>query len=186
MLSLDNSDAHPEGPDAHGRDTPKNNRRFFLGVVLACLIIVVFAAAIGIYKFAYDTQEQVPEPAFDLSSLFASGTWHGFPDALNPALTLQEHLERLRLRNFKSAYQDQYKALRDLVDIEEFTSNVRRNEPLFRDVKAYSFPTFTVSGNTANVSGFIEYNNGDKSKVDASLVKEGDEWKIATLTLVYQ
>lgn len=186
MVSPEKTDRPGDERRMTDRGAPGNNRRFFFGVLLACVFVVAFALGFAIFKYAFDTREEAPEPRFDLSSVFLNGAWHGLPDGKNPSLFVQEHLERLRRKDFSAAYKDQTEGLRDRFSVDEFTSNARRNEPLFRDVEAYSFPGYTVNGNTASVSGFVEYASGDKSKVDVSLVKEGGRWKIATMTLVYQ
>lgn len=134
----------------------------------------------------YDTRDEVPSPRVDLSSIFPTGTWKGIPEVQNPAVVLQEHLEHLRLRQFGAAYDDQSRNLKALTTRAEFTANARKNEPLFREIAAYHFPAYAVNGETATLSGTIDYENGGTSKVDAALVKEGGRWKMAGITLVYQ
>ncbi len=174
------------GSDRATRDTTRKNRRFFLGILAACVAVIAFAAAVGIYKLAYDTRDAIPEPDVDLSTLFSTGTFKALPDVRNPAIVLQEHLEHLRSRRYEAAYRDQSKNLGALAPLEEFTDNVRKNEPLFREVAAYSFPAYTADGDSAAVSGTISYEDGNKSRVDATLVRESGKWKVAGITLIYQ
>lgn len=153
---------------------------------MACAAVVAFAAALGTFKLVHDTRDVIPEPGFDLSSFLSTGTVKALPDARNPVIVLQEHLEHIRLRRFEAAYGGQSKNLGSLVSLEEFSDNARKNEPLFREVAAYSFPVYTVDGDSAAVSGTISYEDGNKSRVDATLVRESGQWKIAGITLTYQ
>jgi hypothetical protein len=164
------------------------NRRFFLGVLIACILVVALAAGAAIFKYAFDTVEAPPETRFDLASLFLRGDQKSsaFPDAKNPCIVVQEHLEKLRRRDYASAYKDLGEGLRAITSPAEFASNAQKNEPLLRDIESFSFPSYTSDGGSAAISGYIEYATGGRSRVDASLVKEGGRWKIALLTLIYQ
>ncbi|MHB8896098.1 MAG: hypothetical protein ACYC99_13105 [Candidatus Geothermincolia bacterium] len=188
MLNINDTDR----PGKHRRPATKepvaSNRRFYIFIILSCVIVVALSAAVATYKYAFITVEEPREPRFDLSSLFVQGAQKGLriPDANNPCIVLQEHLDRLRRRDYGAAYKELSEGLRNKTSLADFTTNARKNEPLFRDVVSYNFPTCTISDNAATASGFIKYSGGGKSRVDAWFAKEGGKWKIALLALVYQ
>jgi hypothetical protein len=160
-----------------------------IAVICACVLMVVLVGAFAVYKLTFDTVETPLEPSFDLSSLFlrgVTGPGSARPAVSNPGLVLQEHLERLRKKDIAGAYKDLSTALQKTTPLNDFTLSAKKNEPLFRDITAYSVTDAQVSGDTATVGGTVTYQSGDTSRVTASFVKEGGSWKIETLALVYQ
>jgi hypothetical protein len=171
-----------DAPDHH-------NMRFRIVVASACILMIALAIGFVIYRLAFNTVEAVPEPRFDLSSLIFrsnAGPSAAFVDVGNPAIAVQEHLELLRRKDYTIAYKDLSSGLHRVTPLEQFRSNAALNLPLFRDISSYSFPSVVVEGDSATASGYVRYDNGGRSRVDASFVKEGGKWKLALLTMVYQ
>jgi hypothetical protein len=189
MSSLKEPRETPGRRDRQSDAPDHRNRRFRIVVAGACILMIALAVAFLVYRLAYNTVEAVPEPRFDLSSLVLKGT--AGPSAAgidinNPAVAVQEHLELLRQKKFEDAYKDLSAELHRGTSLEQFKSNAAVNMPLFRDISSYSFPAFAVSGDSATASGYILYDKGGKSRVDASFVREGGRWKLSMLTVVYQ
>ncbi len=178
-----------EPPRGTRPQVPGRDRRSFVIVIAVCVLMLALVAFVAGYKLLYDTVEESSDPRLDLSSLYTMGTraagpaLHG-PD--NPCIAIQGHLERLRLKRYKEAYEDQANGLRSVTSLDAYVSSARRNAPLFRDIASYGFPECKVAGDGVTVRGFIEYGDGARSKVEASFVREKGRWKIAVLTVVYQ
>jgi hypothetical protein len=189
MSSL-NKPRRTSGRTAEPSDAPDHrNRRLRIVVASACILMIALAVAFVVYRLAFNTVEAVPEPRFDLSSLLLkgqAGPSAAVVDINNPAIAVQEHLELLRQKDYDTAYKDLSAELHRVTSLEQFRSNAAQNLPLFRDISSYSIPAFVVAGDSATASGIINYDNGGKSRVDASFVREGGKWKLATLTVVYQ
>jgi hypothetical protein len=189
MKEAPNSTEAPDGESPPAARRSAGDRRILIATVLACVIIVALVAAFAVYKLGFDTVEKPAQPRIDLSSLFLRGTIgpaRPRPVLANPALLLQEHLERLRAGDFKAAYGDLSAGLRKNTSLQEFTLSAKKNEPLFRDIESYSVTDAQVAGGSATVGGTVTYESGDKSRFTASLADEGGTWKINTLALVYQ
>jgi hypothetical protein len=183
----------PSGPRGAtplaGRDLPGDDRRFYTAALTAAVLIFAITAGYLVYRVAFNTVPQEPEPRFDLSSLFIRGPQPGATaqmDAGNPCMVVQEHLEELRRKDYEGAYQYLATPLRDMTGFSGFTDNARRNAPILRDIEAYQFGAFKLKDGTADVSGHIVYEAGGRSDVEALLVKEFGRWRLVRVTVIYE
>ena len=161
------------------------DRRFYARALLASFLVIVVTAGFLVYRLAVYSEPPPRGPSFDLSSLFVGGIG-ALPDPRNPALVLQEHLEATRQRSYRKAYEYFCGGLKSQVSLRDFRVNAASNSLLFEEIKDYRFGTYEVTGTSARTSGCIIYHNGAKSRVDAEFAREGGEWKIALVTVVYQ
>jgi hypothetical protein len=179
--------------DSQGRkrgEAPADEDRCFnAGVLAACVLLAATVAGFGIYRVAFNKVSLPPAPRLDLSSLYISGRQpSALPqaDAGNPSIAVQEYLEELRTRDYEQAYLRLSPALRDMTSMDAFAANNKRNEPLFREIKRYRFGGYTFDGSAAGVEGSIEYHDGGRSRVKATLVRQAGEWNIALITVAYE
>lgn len=161
------------------------DRRFYARVLIVGLILILISIGVLVYDVAFKTVEPPKGPTFDLESLFMKKS-RLIPDPKNPCIIIQEHLEATRTGSYRLAYSYLSRELKKLVSLEEFAANADDNSILLRDVKAYKFPDYTTDGAAASASGFLEYNSGGKSKIDAVFIREGDSWKISGMTLIFE
>jgi len=160
------------------------DRRFYALVLTAGLILILLAAGILAY-YELRTRQVTPGIGYDLGSLFMHGH-PAFPDAANPCILLQDHLEATRTRLYETAYGQLCAGLKSEVSLERFEANCRDNEQLFRQVSGYSFPSYEDHGTSALAKGFIDYRGGGRSRVEAALAREGAAWRIAQMQIIYQ
>jgi hypothetical protein len=178
-----------EGPGAHTGLSRFDNRRVFISVMVTGILMIALAAGFSIYRLAFNKLVEMPSPKFDLTSLRISGTQPPAQpqvDAANPCMVLQEHLELLRRKDYDQAYADLCSGLQSMTPLVDFTNNARLNAALFRDVQGYRFTSFQSSGTAASVDGYMVYNGGGKSRVQAQFSRQPDGWKIALMTVIYQ
>ncbi len=160
------------------------DRKFYARVLLLSFIVIVAAAAFAVYRTAFNTEPPPPGPEFDLTG-FSTDTGHQ-PDPDNPCIVLQEHLEATRKGAFRSAYGNLCKGLKDVTSYDEFVANAKANNMLLREVGGYRCATYEVNGTAAKVVGYVEYKAGGRSKVETHFAREGDSWRIALMTVIYQ
>ena len=166
-----------------------DNRRVFMSVLVTGVLLIALAAGFSVYKVAFNKVVQAPSPSYDLTSFQVSGRQPQAPpqvDAGNPCMVLQEHLELLRRKDYAQAYEYLCNGLHGMTSLAEFTDNAKRNAPLFRDIRAYRFGSYSSSGTAASVDGYLVYSGGGRSKVQAQLSKQADGWKIAFMTVIYE
>lgn len=161
------------------------DRRFYASALLVGFLFIFLATSLLIYHYAFKTVTVVPGVVFDLSSLFVKGS-AGLPEASNPCMVLQDHLEATRTRRYREAYGYLCEGLRKQVTLEGFIASARANSLLFRAASRYSFPSFEVKGTAAGAKGYIEYQVGGRSLVEAAFAKEGALWRIAQMTVIYE
>jgi hypothetical protein len=183
----------PSGPRSAspltGRELPGDDRRFYTAALTAAVLIFAITAGYLVYRVAFNTVQQQPEPRFDLSSLFIRGRQPATPpqmNAGNPCMVVQEHLEALRRKDYEGAFEYLATPLRDMTGLPAFTGNARRNAPLMRDVETYQFGAFKVRDGTREFSGHLVYETGGRSDVEALLVKEFGRWRIVRVTVIYE
>lgn len=175
----------PSGPRVFEATEPRGyDRRFYAGSLLLAFTLIVLTAGFGIYMTAFNPAPPAPSPYFDFSTLLTGG--RSLADRANPALVLQEHLEAIHTRAFHTAYGHLCSGLARTTGYEEFVSNASENRPLFQDIENYSFPGFELRGTAASVSGYVNYSGGGRSRVRADFAREGDGWKLAIMTVIYE
>lgn len=178
-----------ERPRAYANLSRFDNRRIFISVMVAGLLMIALAAGFSIYRLAFNKVVETPSPTFDLTSLQIRGEQPPAQpqvDAANPCMVLQEHLELLRRKDYGQAYNGLCTGLKSMTSLTDFTNNARLNAALFRDVQGYRFNSFQSSGTAASADGYMVYNSGGKSRVQAQFSKQPDGWKIALMTVIYQ
>jgi hypothetical protein len=188
-MSLSSKHENHPGRPADTRAPSPNDQRVFRAAIFASVLIVLLVGAFVAYRMIFNTVRPASGPRFDLASLFISGDQKSFetgPDLGNPSIVVQRHIDLLRLKDYAAAYEDLSSPLRDMTPPEVFAQNAQKNEPLLRDVSAYACGGYTVRGNRATLTGRTRYGTGGASRVTAALSKEGGQWKIVTLTLVYE
>lgn len=160
------------------------DRRFYAGALLLAFILIVAATAYAVYRTAFNTEPPPPGPSFDLTG-FSSDT-NLQPDPGNPCIVLQEHLEATRRGSYRSAYRFLCEGLKKVTTYDQFVANAKANSLLFRDVDGYRCSDCEIKGTAANAVGYVEYKAGGRSKVETQFAREGDSWRIALMTLIYQ
>lgn len=160
------------------------DRRFYAGVLLAAFVVIVLVVAFAVYRVAFNTVTPPSGPSFDLTSLSIGGK--ALPDPQNPCIVLQEHLEATRRNSYRAAYDFFCQGLKKITTLDAFTSNARTNSLLFKDISAYHFTGYQVNGTAATATGYIVYTSGGRSKVDVQFAREGNSWKVAMMTVIYQ
>jgi hypothetical protein len=160
------------------------DRWFYAGVLLLSFILIVAATAYAVFRTAFNTEPPPPGPSFDLTG-FTVDTG-AQPDPENPCIVLQEHLEATRKGAYRSAYAFLCKGLKDVTSYDQFVANAKANNMLFRDVDGYRCSTYEVNGTAAKTVGYMEYKTGGRSKVETHFAREGDSWRIALMTVIYQ
>lgn len=161
------------------------DRRFYARALLVGFLFILLAIATLIYSFASRTVTVPPEAAYDLRSLFVEGGAR-LPDASNPCMVLQGHLEAIRTGRFGMAYGYLCEGLKREVSFEGFVENAKANNLLFRVISRYSFPSCDEQDGSAGASGYIYYRADGRSRVEAAFAKEGTAWRIARMTVVYE
>jgi hypothetical protein len=160
------------------------DRKFYAGVLLAAALLIAAVIGFAVYRTAFYREAPRPTPVFDFSSLgIGSGE---LPDPQNPCVVLQEYLEATRNKSYQKAYGYLCRGLRAESSLEDFVSNSQRNILLFNDISAYLFPAYRTNGGAASASGYVVYESGDRSRVEATFAREGRSWKIALITVIYQ
>lgn len=180
---------HHPGRPADTRAPSPNDKRIFRAAMFASVLIILLVGAFVAYRMVFNTVRTASGPRFDLASLFIRGDQQSpeaGPDLGNPSIVVQRHLDLLRRKDFAAAYEDLSSPLRDMTPPEVFAQNAEKNEPLLRDVSAYACGGYSARGNRATLTGRTRYGTGGASRVTAALSKEGGQWKIVTLTLVYE
>lgn len=160
------------------------DRRFYAGVLLSATLLIVVVIGFAVYRTAFYKEAPRSEPTFDLSSLAASNG--GLPDPLNPCVVLQEHLEATRRKSYRKAYDYLCQGLKRESSLADFISNAQVNSLLFNDIEAYRFRDYQTDAGSASASGYVVYKSGGRSRVEATFAREGDHWKIALITVIYQ
>jgi hypothetical protein len=160
------------------------DRRFYASVLLAAFVMIVLVVGFAVYRLAFNTEPPPSGPSVDLTSLSTGGK--ALPDPQNPCIVLQEHLEAVRKGSYRTAYGFFCQGLKKTNSLDAFTSNARANKLLFNDVSAYRFNGYRVNGTAASATGYIVYESGGRSRVDAQFAREGNSWKVALMTVIYQ
>lgn len=177
---------HPTLNDVEPTGTSSYDRKFYVSVLIASIVIVIAAAGILAYNLAFNTTSVITAPQFDLRSLYIKKPVK-LPDPDNPSMVVQKHLDLLRAKQYKEAYELLSSGLKKSTTLEAFTANANSNAVLLTGVSTYSFPEFTVdaSGNSATATGNIWYRAGGRSNVEATFVKEDGAWKISRMAIIY-
>lgn len=172
------------GPATRATEPRTYDRRVYLRVLVACLIVLALAVGFTVYSYWFKTTAY-SRPYFDLSSLFMR---RGFllPDLSNPCIALQENLDATRSKEYEKAYDSLSQGLRGTVSLEAFVNNAKSNSLLFRGVSGYVSNECAAQGNLASCVGYIEYTAGGRSRVEASMVWEENRWKISQMTIIFQ
>lgn len=163
-----------------------SDRTFYFSVLTVAFLIILIAAGLVIYNLAFNTVTVVAGPQFDLRSLYLNGPTR-IPDRGNPCMVVQEHLEKLRGKDYAGAYEYLSQPLKKEVSLDAFTQNAQKNYLLLSDVSTYSFPecTYDGAGNAATLRGYVWYRSGGRSTVEADFTKEDGVWKISRMAIVY-
>ncbi len=160
------------------------DRKFYAGALLVSVIVITLTAGFAVYMTTFNTSPPQSPRYYDFSSFINAG--RSLPDPKNPAIVLQQHLESIHLKSYRSAYDDLCSGLRKTTGYDEFVANAGENQALFQDISSYDVPDYEVHGTSATASGYVNYAGGGRSKVQADFAREGDDWKIAIMTLIYE
>ena len=160
------------------------DRRFYAGTLLLAFILIVAATAFAVYSTAFKTEPPPPGPLFDLTGFSTDRS--RLPDPGNPCVVLQEHLEATRNGSYRSAYSFLCQGLKKATPYDRFVANARANNLLFRDIAGYRCSGYEANGTAANVTGYVTYKAGGRSRVETQFAREGDSWRIALMTVIYQ
>lgn len=152
---------------------------------MVAALTIAIASGFVVYTFLLRTVEPSRGPTFDLGSLFIQGK-SLVPDPYNPCIALQEHLEATRQKSYSNAYSYLWEGLQRSVSPADFVANVRSNSLLFRDISGYEFHQYEVNGTSAGAKGYVEYRTGGRSRVEAAFAREGNQWRISEMTMIYK
>ncbi len=153
----------------------------YIAVILT--LAVLFIVSFFFFRSVSRPREQAARaPTLDIKSFFLKGKFRA-PDPKNPSVTVQEHLEYTRKKEFKSAYNLLVSSLKEKITIGEFIKNVDDNGLLLKHISDYEFPDFKLEGERATVKGKIIYETGEVSIVKASLLIEENRWRVSSLLI---
>src|SRR3972149_10873003 len=99
-----------------------------------------------------------------------------------PVRVVNAQLEALREKEFDKAYgfcSGGFKQNTRFVEFQKFVENY----PILKDAKDYSCPKREISGNTAELQGTVNGNDGLAMAAEYRLVKERGEWKVEYIRL---
>jgi hypothetical protein len=135
---------------------PKKKKKAWLWILIVAVVIIIAGIAAGL---------------FGLTSLFSGPT--------DPA---KQFITDLSTGNTEAAYAKTANVFK------EATTEAQFNEflvafPLIGDVKEINLSSVNIENDVANVSGSVTTNDGTVSPVEVVLVKEGGDWKVASLDL---
>ncbi len=155
---------------------------FYFAAIALTVSVFFFLSFVFFRSISRPKEEPTPAVSLDIRSFFLKGRYRA-PDAENPSIIAQKHLELTRKKKFKSAYNFLSVSLKKKLSIQEFIQNYKDNGLLLTHVKAYEFPEYKIAGDRATVYGKIIYETGEASSVKTCLRFENGSWKISSLLI---
>lgn len=164
------------------REPRSYDRMIYAGLLGVAFFATFIAVAFAVFGTVTEGEQQL-WPAFDFGSFLKGSASQADPH--NPCIVLQEYLESIASREHENAYGMLDSVQREELSLEDFVDGTGEYSELFTGIKSYQASSYSVVDNTASCTGYIHYEEGGRSKVEAAFSRTEDRWQLSFVSVIY-
>lgn len=116
-----------------------------------------------------------------IAFFFIGGGFYLFSGLQAPAKAVDEHLQSVTKGDFAKAYTYLSQELQKEMDLTGFTEFVKTHPENYEGIEKFSTTSVNINNDQASIKGKVTYKDGSTAPVEATLVKEGNLWKIQSI-----
>lgn len=98
-----------------------------------------------------------------------------------PIDVVAKYLDAVRNGNLEDAYDYIHADTKDQMSFNDFKAVIERDKKYYENIKSYNWPSSNITNDIAEVKGTINYNDGRKKDVKATLRVQDKKWKITEI-----
>lgn len=98
-----------------------------------------------------------------------------------PIEVTAKYLDAVKNGNLEEAYDYIHPDTKEEMSFDDFKAVIERDKKYYENIKSYNWPSSNITNDIAQVKGTINYNDGRKKDVKATLKVANKIWKITEI-----